>query len=187
MRSLLSLLVFSSRHERARHVPKSALITATSTRMFASGTSESSETDSGGLLGIIFDMDGTLTEPNAIDFAAMYSRNGLIKHPTDDIVRMINRLPAEQRDKAMQVIEEEEMAGCERMVLRTHLMEILSAAGRANIRVALSTRNCDKAVQIFLRRAGLPQTVFSPMLHRDSLSVSKPDPAVARHVLEQWG
>jgi hypothetical protein len=33
----------------------------------------------------------------------MYSRNGLIKHPTDDIVRMINRLPAEQRDRAMQV------------------------------------------------------------------------------------
>jgi beta-phosphoglucomutase-like phosphatase (HAD superfamily) len=73
------------------------------------------------------------------------------------------------------VIVEEEMLGCERMVLRPHLGELLAAAESSGIRVALSTRNCEKAVQMFLTLAGLPSHTFAPSLHRDSLDgVNKP-------------
>jgi hypothetical protein len=37
------------------------------------------------VVGVIFDMDGTLTEPGAINFAAMYERIGLTKGKGDII------------------------------------------------------------------------------------------------------
>lgn len=49
------------------------------------------------VVGIIFDMDGTLTEPGAIDFEAMYSRNGLVRSATSDILTEISKLPTEEQ------------------------------------------------------------------------------------------
>lgn len=49
------------------------------------------------VIGIIFDMDGTLTEPGAIDFEAMYSRNGLERSATSDILTEISKLPTEEQ------------------------------------------------------------------------------------------
>ncbi len=137
--------------------------------------------------GIIFDMDGTLTEPHAIDFKAMYTRNGLIRKPGDDILTLIMQLPEPQRSAALKVIHEEEMLGCERMKIRPSMHNFLHAASKSNIRLALSTRNCDMAFQHFLQLANLPDNYFSPALHRDSLgNINKPDPQVAKHILNTW-
>lgn len=46
--------------------------------------------------GIIFDMDGTLTEPGAIDFEAMYTRNSLKRHAQSDILNEVSLLPTEE-------------------------------------------------------------------------------------------
>jgi phosphoglycolate phosphatase-like HAD superfamily hydrolase len=138
--------------------------------------------------GVIFDMDGTLTEPGSIDFAAMYSRNGLQRRHGSDILTLVNGLPTEQeREAAMQVILEEEVRGVERMMLRPHLHTLIESLCTANIRTALSTRNCLHAYDKFIERSVLPMHTFVPALHRDSLGgVNKPDPAVARHILDHW-
>lgn len=138
--------------------------------------------------GVIFDMDGTLTEPDSIDFSAMYTRNGLQRRHGTDILQMINSLPTEsEREAAMNIILEEELRGIERMVLRPHLHTLVHGLSSARIRTALSTRNCELAYMKFLERAELEPSVFMPALHRDSLSgINKPDPAVARHILDHW-
>ena len=106
--------------------------------------------------GIIFDMDGTLTEPHAIDFKAMYTRNGLVRKPGDDILTLIMQLPEPQRTAALKVIHEEEMLGCERRMIRASMHKSLHAASSSKIQLALSTGNCD---------------VACPALHRDSIGM----------------
>lgn len=137
--------------------------------------------------GIIFDMDGTLTEPDSINFKAMYERNGLIKVPGEDILTIISKLPHPEKDAALKVIYEEEMIGCDRMKIRPNMHAFLRAVTNSQIPIALSTRNCDAAFQRFMQLADLPVDYFSPALHRDSLNgLNKPDPLVARHILDAW-
>ena len=137
--------------------------------------------------GIICDMDGTLTDPDAIDFKAMYERNNIKRVPGGDILNLIDQLPPIEREAAMRVIYEEEMFGCDRMKLRPNMHLFLTGAKKKSIPVALSTRNCDHAYQRFLQLSGLSDDYFAPALHRDSLNgINKPDPAVAHHVLQAW-
>lgn len=168
---------------------KSCLLLAVGMTTFIGGASASFR--SAGqfkIKGVIFDMDGTLTEYGSIDFAAMYSRNGLKRRHGSDILTLVNNLPTEaERAAAMQIILEEEQLGIERMVLRPHLHSLLDHIDNLSLRVALTTRNCEYAYTKFIERANLPHTKFFPALHRDSLGgINKPDPAVARHILDHW-
>ena len=114
----------------------------------------------GSVGGIIFDMDGTLTEASAIDFEAMYTRNGLVRPQGQhsDILAMINALPTEEaRERAMAVVVDEELKGIERMQLRSGLQQMLHAAKVAKIRTALSTRNCELGYLKFMEMAQLEE------------------------------
>lgn len=140
----------------------------------------------GGPLGVIFDMDGTLTEAGAIDFPAMHARSGLPRG-TKDILTAIRSLPSEQQGEALRIVHEEEMLGCERAVLRQHFHRLLSLLDKHKLRAALSTRNCPQAVQHFHTLSNTSSGVFSPSLHRDSLQgINKPDERVAQAVLSAW-
>ena len=138
--------------------------------------------------GVIFDMDGTLTEPGAIDFAAMYTRNGLRRQDGDMLAQIARIEDPARRQAAMDVIIDEEMLGCERMRLRPGLAALLSEIKAARIRVAISTRNCRKAVDHFQQLAGLEQCEhIVPVITRGCLGgINTPDPRVAVHILEQW-
>lgn len=138
-------------------------------------------------LAVIFDMDRTLTEPGAIDFDAMYTRNGLQREPNADIVTLINRLPEAERQAALQVVYEEEMKGCEKMILRADLHALMTRIADGKIRCALSTRNCEDGVHAFLYKAKMGAHCFSPMVSRDTLGgINKPDPRVVQHILSEW-
>lgn len=146
-------------------------------------------------IGIIFDMDGTLTEPGAIDFPAMFRRLNITREsiPEGDLIGYIQNLPSvEERDEAWAMIEEEEMLACDRMVVRPDVLTVVAAIRRAKIRTAVATRNIEKAYERFLQQAGLAtcqeqHAVFSPAVFRDSLGgVNKPDPKVAMHIMEDW-
>jgi len=133
-------------------------------------------------------MDGTLTEPGAIDFSKMYSRNGLKKEDGDMITQIQQMTDPAKRQAAWDVIIEEEMIGCERMQLRPKMSAMLAAMSDARMRVALSTRNCRDAYGRFLLLAKLEQGFFTPAITRDCLDgLNKPDPRVALHILEHWG
>jgi len=104
------------------------------------------------VLGVIFDMDGTLTEPGAIDFNAMYQRCKFSR-VNGDILSQVNALAdPEMRAKANEVIIDEEMKGCQRMVLRADLDNTLRRLSQRRLRTAISTRNCRQAYDIFLQR-----------------------------------
>lgn len=141
----------------------------------------------GHVSGVVFDMDGTLTEPGAIDFSKMYSRNGLDRS-AGDILSQINAIEdADKRRMAMAVVEEEEELGCDRMALRPGMRSVLLALHRSRVRVALSTRNCMPAFDRFLKLSEVSRSFFHPALTRDCLDgVNKPDPQVARHILSAW-
>ena len=124
----------------------------------------------------------------AIDFAAMYERNGF-KRGQGDILDMIENLPNESSRKlAMDVVIEEEIKGCNAMTLRPDLYDFVKALKSSRVRLALSTRNSGPALEHFLSGAGFDEDTFVPALHRDSLGkVNKPDPAVVHHVMKEWG
>ena len=143
----------------------------------------------GPVSGVIFDMDGTLTLPGAINFENMYTRNGLTRGG-GDLITQIQAMPdKEQRERAFAVLIDEEMQGCDRMKLSPKVVPLLAALRRNRIRCALSTRNCMAAFHHFEKLAGLTPDTFSPVLTRDCLDgINKPDPRVALHVVEtHWG
>jgi pyridoxine kinase len=138
--------------------------------------------------GVIFDMDGTLTAPGAIDFDAMYRRIGLTREANTDILTLIGRLGTdEDKARALQIVFDEEMNGCARQSIRPGLHTLISSLKQHKLRMALCTRNCRDAYVQFLDKASLDSSVFQPVLCRDSLhGLNKPDPAVAQHILEKW-
>ena len=131
------------------------------------------------LRGVIFDMDGTLTEP-VIDFAGMRRRLGI---PTGDILATVRAWPEAQRRTAFDVIEEIEEDARLRMTIRPGTVELLAFLDRSGIRRGLITRNTTRAVDCLVKRLG---TDFSEVVTREFDPV-KPDPASALHVSRKWG
>ena len=110
-------------------------------------------------IGVIFDMDGTLTEPGAIDFSEMYRRTGFVAG-TGDLVSMVNAVTDTARRQELEdIIVDEEMKGCDRMILRPDLHTFFAALRKHRIRTALATRNCYLAYERFASNAGFPQEV----------------------------
>jgi beta-phosphoglucomutase-like phosphatase (HAD superfamily) len=110
-------------------------------------------------IGIIFDMDGTLTEPGAIDFSEMYRRTGFVAG-TGDLVSMVNAVTDDGRRQELEdIIVDEEMKGCDRMILRPDLHIFFTALRKHRIRTALATRNCYLAYERFAKNAEFPEEV----------------------------
>lgn len=90
-----------------------------------------------------------------------------------------------RRLELSRIIIEEEMLACERVVCRPDLKDLLAALHASRLRLAISTKNCELAVNKFLEIAVVPAGRFNPLITRDCLGgLSKPDPRVAQHILE---
>jgi len=151
------------------------------------------------LKGIIFDMDGTLTLPNAIDFKKMRSRIGV--EDGQDVLKFIKTLSPRNRAQAIQIIEDEEMKGLERTQLQEGLVDLLSCLISKDIKLAILTRNAPFAVQHFLNELLLPsalryhpfslgstiqpQNFFGEILTRD-FTPTKPAPDPVLHICHKW-
>ena len=103
-----------------------------------------------------------------------------------DIMTQINSNPDPiRRLEQSNIIIEEEMLACERVICRPDLTSLLAALHDSRIRLAISTKNCELAVLKFFEIADIPANRFDPLLTRDSLEgLSKPDPRVAEHILK---
>lgn len=102
--------------------------------------------------GVIFDMDGTLTLHGAIDFARMKARVGIARDADvlTAIAKMGHGTPEAQR--ALEIVEEEERAGLERVELQPGLTELLDFCCSAGLRRGILTRNAQFAVDHFIDR-----------------------------------
>jgi HAD superfamily hydrolase (TIGR01549 family) len=132
-------------------------------------------------------MDGTLTQPGAIDFARMRSR--LAAPAGVDVLDHVAAAPSrEERDARARIVAEEEMLGIERQRLMPDLSAIVAfTSSRPALRVGLLTRNNAAAAAHtmgLLRAAG---ATFHRALSREwDGGPPKPDPAALLSMADAW-
>lgn len=131
------------------------------------------------LRGVIFDMDGTLTEP-AIDFAEMRRRVGI---PSGDILITIRGWPEERQREAFAIIDEIEELARAKLAVQPGVHELMEYLDARGLPKGIITRNTEKSVRHLQR---FIRTTFSVVLTRGFHPV-KPDPAPVRHICGQWG
>ena len=143
----------------------------------------------GPVAGIIFDLDGTLTKPGAIDFKTLYSRLNLEAIPNYDIIERVNGITDDaERQRLWDIVDDEELKAESRMELQPDLLEAMEQLEKNRIRVSVATRNNMRGVKYFITKAGFDERLFQPIVTRACLgTINKPNPAVAEHILKEWG
>ncbi|KAK5717649.1 hypothetical protein LTR17_015914 [Elasticomyces elasticus] len=136
------------------------------------------------LKGVVFDMDGTLCEPQNYMFAQMREAVGITKEV--DILDHIHNLSASEQEDAfakIQAIEREAMATQVPQAGLVTLMEYLDERG---VQKGICTRNFDAPVAHLLANH-LPGHVaeFAPIITRD-FKPPKPSPAGILHIAHKW-
>lgn len=161
-------------------------------------------TDRAQTRGVIFDLDGTLTKPHAINFKKMRERIGMPQDcKASSILHWIETQSIDEKERArmLAVVEEEEQNGLNRMELNDgfhQLAEILRYRAD-NLQTAICTRNGPSALQEFhflMIRHGFAQgssTMFPVQIARNHYSNSlqralenKPSHEPAHEVLRYW-
>lgn len=153
------------------------------------------------IAGVVFDLDGTLTRPGAIDFAAMRRRIGMeergsVLHWIE--THVADAAEREEMHRIVVEVEDEALAGME---LADGLEEILESlrARRGELVAGISTRNSASALERFgeLLEAGghgaigdhfqalVARGHHSPFLGREV--AHKPSPESAHECVRVWG
>lgn len=133
------------------------------------------------LRGVVFDLDGTLTLPHAIDFARMKARIGVA--PDADVLASIAGWEEERQREAMAIIEEEEVMALEHVQLQPGAQELVAHLDRHGLHLAILTRNGQHAVDHFAARFAHS---FDTIVTRE-FKPCKPHPAPLLHICQQWG
>lgn len=136
---------------------------------------------------VVFDLDGTLTLPGAIDFARMRER---IRCPkASDILAHVEQSPAAERAALHAIIAEEEELGLARVQPMAGTTELFAhlRARTPRLLTGILTRNNASVMERTLRQLALPWS-FDMELSRDwSGGPPKPHPAALLHMARQWG
>jgi len=102
--------------------------------------------------GIIFDLDGTLTEFN-LDIQRI--KRAIGKESEKTILDILDGLEALEREKAELLLEKYECEAARKAELREGVKELFDCMKKKKLKVALVTRNNRKAVRIIAERFGL--------------------------------
>ncbi|KAI0134098.1 haloacid dehalogenase-like hydrolase [Xylariales sp. AK1849] len=136
------------------------------------------------LKGVVFDMDGTLCEPQNHMFGEMRAVLGIDK--SIDILDHIYSLSPESKQEdaheSIRVIERRNMAD---QVPQPGLASLMAYLDTHSIPKGICTRNFDGPVQHLLTKF-LPSSHFSPVITRD-FRPPKPDPAGILFIANFWG
>ncbi|ROT34459.1 HAD-like protein [Sodiomyces alkalinus F11] len=136
------------------------------------------------LQGVVFDVDGTLCEPQTYMFSQMRAALSIAK--SIDILEHVYSLPTpEAREEAMETIRAIEREAMAAQVAQPGLAEIMSYLDARGIRKGICTRNFDTPVAHLLGKF-LPDSHFSPIVTRD-FRPAKPHPAGILHIASSWG
>jgi HAD superfamily hydrolase (TIGR01509 family) len=117
---------------------------------------------------ILFDMDGTLTEP-LLDFPRIKAEMGIGDRP---ILEMLAQMEPNQRALAQRVLERHENEAAELSTLNRGCRELLDWLDTKQVKTALITRNSVQSTRTVLNRHRLQIPV---LITRDD-APSKPDP-----------
>ncbi|KAK3499056.1 HAD-like domain-containing protein [Neurospora hispaniola] len=136
------------------------------------------------LEGVVFDMDGTLCEPQTYMFALMRSALSIPK--STDILDHIYSLPTPSAQAtAMESIRSIEREAMVTQVAQPGLVTLMSYLDARGIRKGICTRNFDAPVNNLIEKF-LAGSVFHPIVTRE-FRPPKPDPAGILHIAKAWG
>ncbi|KAF2260500.1 HAD-like protein [Lojkania enalia] len=134
------------------------------------------------LKGIVFDVDGTLCEPQNYMFTEMRSILGIAN--ATDILDHVYALPEPQQSQAQEKIRDIERTAMSLQKPQTGLVELMDYLDRRTIQKGICTRNFDAPVAHLLNTF-LPQSKFDPIITRE-FRPPKPDPAGILHIAKSW-
>jgi HAD superfamily hydrolase (TIGR01549 family) len=128
--------------------------------------------------GVIFDMDGTLTEP-FFDFRAIETEVGITGV---DLVDYMLAASEAERERIKRILQKHEDHAAENAPIRAGAKELLEELRERKIPVALLTRNTRRSIEMVCRRLDLQ---FEITLSRED-GHFKPKPEPVWHICRQW-
>ncbi|KAI1773342.1 HAD-like protein [Hypoxylon cercidicola] len=136
------------------------------------------------LQGVIFDVDGTLCQPQNHMFTQMRDVLGISK--SVDILEHVYALPtAAQQEEAQEKIRAIERVSMAEQVAQPGLADLMSYLDARRVRKGICTRNFEQPVTHLLTKF-LAGHVFHPVVTRD-FRPPKPDPAGLLFIARSWG
>jgi hydrogenase expression/formation protein HypE len=137
--------------------------------------------------GIVFDFDGTLTHPGAIDFAAIRKKIGC--PDGQSIIHWIEAIrDPERRADALDTLLKAEGAAALASVPRDGVEEFLAGLRGQGLPFGILTRNTRASLMAaFGNFVGLRPDWFAPIITREDPFPRKPEPEALIHIAEAWG
>ncbi len=130
---------------------------------------------------VIFDLDGTITEP-FFDFDAIRRQMGLAAE-AGPILEAMRKMNPEQRTRAEQILHFHEQQAVQKSSLNKGAKETLEALRTADIRIGILTRNTRNNALAIARKHGLE---FDATVDREDGPV-KPDAFGVLQLCQQFG
>jgi HAD superfamily hydrolase (TIGR01509 family) len=136
--------------------------------------------------GLIFDFDGTLTMPGAIDFAAIRSQIGCPEGRAG-MFEFIMELPTKRsRERAHAILEAYELQGALRSVPEVFAEEVVLWLVGQQLKVAVLTRNSTKALFVaFNNFRRIKRETFNIVITRELTPYLKPEPYGVKLIAEK--
>jgi hydrogenase expression/formation protein HypE len=135
--------------------------------------------------GVLFDFDGTLTLPGALDFPAI--KREMNCPPDVPILEWLETVPDELKPPLMKILESKEEKAAEESLPNVGAEECLLALRDKGVALGIITRNSLPSVRLALERF---ETVrlhdFSTVITRDD-SLPKPHPEGIHKACERMG
>ena len=135
--------------------------------------------------GVLFDFDGTLTYPGAIDFPAI--KQELRCPPDMAILEYLETIPPDEQAPLMAILEAKEMDAAQASLPNMGAEKVLSALKEKGLPVGIITRNSMQSVCVALEK--FSQTTvqdFAAVITREK-SLPKPHPDGVYQAAERMG
>jgi HAD superfamily hydrolase (TIGR01509 family) len=135
--------------------------------------------------GVLFDFDGTLTLPGALDFPAI--RREMNCPPDIPILEWLETVPAERKPPLMKILEWAEEKAAEESLPNVGAEECLLTLRDRGVLLGIITRNSLPSVRVALERFETVRFLdFSTVITRDD-SLPKPHPDGVHKACERMG
>jgi len=131
---------------------------------------------------VLFDMDGTLTQPY-FDFDAIRREIGLTTEPRTPVLEAMEMMPPAQRQRAERILLHHEARAAEESILWEDTLPVLATLRNAGVPVGCITRNSRTSANTVIALHGL---TFDALFTREDGPL-KPSPEPVRAICRKLG